>query len=884
MHKHIYHIHGMTCDGCRTHIEAKLNEIEGIQATVSLEKEQAEIESAAPPNLPLLQQKLAELGTNYHIHEYDPKHTNNSPVQKETADSASGQYICPMFCEGHDKTYPEKGRCPVCNMHLVPVEQIHEQQPSKHHQSPVSGNNSSNAGKYYCPMHCEGDKVYDRAGMCPVCGMNLEKIPEATVKVVFSCPMHPEIQQDSPGACPICGMDLVANQQTETEDDTYQDWKKKLIISTLFTLPVFILSMGDMLPGNPVSKLIPPHINGWIQFILTLPVIFYTGWTFFQRGWISFKTWNLNMFSLIALGTAAAFIFSIIALLFPQILPTEMRAHHAHPPLYFESVVVIITLVILGQLMEAKAHSKTNSAIKALIKLTPAEAIWLHEGTEQRIAVNDIKKDYILRVRPGDKVPIDGVITEGSSSIDESMITGESIPVEKNKDDNVIGGTINGNQSFLMKATHIGAETLLSQIIQLVNDASRSQAPIQKLTDKISKVFVPIVILIAVATFIIWMLSGVEDRLAYAITNALAILIVACPCALGLATPMSVMVSIGKGAKNGILVKKAEALEQLRKIDYLILDKTGTITEGKPEVTTYENKNGTIDNHILKIAASINKQSSHPLAEAMVNKAEAESIPLSPISDFTNVTGKGVSATLDRTTVLLGNEALLNDNKIEIPSAIKDKVSRLQSEGSSVSYLAVDNEYSGFIAVRDKIKANAKEIISHVQSLGIEVLMLTGDNELTAQAVAKETGINSFKARLLPQDKLHEIKRLQGEGKIVAMTGDGINDAPALTQADVGIAMGSGTDVAIQSSDITLLKGELRGVSKAIDLSRMMMRNIKENLLFAFLYNVIGIPIAAGLLYPVFGMLMSPMIAAAAMSLSSVSVIANSLRLNLKKL
>ncbi|TDQ77414.1 heavy metal translocating P-type ATPase [Sphingobacterium yanglingense] len=883
MHKHTYYISGMTCDGCRTQIENKLNEIPGINVRISLEEEKAEIESEDHLELAKLQEKISEISSNYQLHEQAHSHHPNPP--KQVDDSPSGQYICPMFCEGHDKIYSQKGRCPVCNMFLQPIEQV-RQTPAHQHQHPPKSpeSNTSNAGKYYCPMHCEGDKVYDKAGTCPVCGMNLEKIPETNLKVTFSCPMHPEIQQDKPGVCPICGMDLVPNQQTEDEDDVYQDWKKKLIISVIFTLPVFILSMGDMLPGKPISQLIPAHINGWVQLILTLPVIFYTGWTFFQRGWTSFRTWNLNMFSLIALGTAAAFIFSIVALLFPQVLPTEMLEHNAHPHLYFESVVVIITLVILGQLMEAKAHSKTNSAIKALVKLTPAEAIWLHEGNEQRIAVTDIHKGYMLRVRPGDKVPIDGIITEGSSSVDESMITGESIPVEKRKGDNVIGGTINGNHSFVMQATHIGSETLLSQIIQLVNDASRSQAPIQKLTDRISRVFVPIIILIAIATFIVWIVSGVEDSLSYAITNALAILIVACPCALGLATPMSVMVSIGKGAKNGILVKKAEALEQLRKIDYLILDKTGTITEGKPEVTTFEGADNIDNDDILQIAASINKQSSHPLAEAMVNKAAEKSISLSTIEDFLNITGKGVAARIGDRQAYLGNEALLQDNHISIPTSIRDKVHQLQSNGSSVSYLALDQQYAGFIAVKDKIKVNAKEIISHVQSLGIQVVMLTGDNELTAQAVANDTGINSFKAKLLPHDKLEEISKLQSEGKIVAMTGDGINDAPALTQADVGIAMGSGTDVAIQSSDITLLKGELTGVSKAIDLSRMMMRNIKENLLFAFLYNVIGIPIAAGLLYPTFGILMSPMIAAAAMSLSSVSVILNSLRLNLKKL
>ena len=878
-YKHLYHISGMTCNGCRTNVEKKLNEIPHLHAHVTLETGTAEIASDSPLELSALQQKMDELGGHYHIHEPGHAHAHTQHLQ-ESADSPSGQYICPMYCEGEDKIYAEKGRCPVCNMFLVPIESLSK---DRQHMSHTMKPNAENAGKYYCPMMCEGDKVYDEFGSCPVCGMNLEKIPETSLKVVFTCPMHPEIQSDKPGSCPICGMDLVANQQSDEEDTAYNDWKKKLIISIIFTLPVFLLSMGDMLPGQPVSRIIPPSINGWIQFILTLPVVCYTGWTFFQRGWKSFLSRNLNMFSLISLGTAAAFIFSLVALIYPNVLPAEML-HHGHAPLYFESVGVIITLVILGQLMEAKAHSRTNSAIKELIHLTPSEAIWVNGDKEERIAVSDIQKEYILRVRPGDKVPIDGIITEGHSSIDESMITGESIPTEKQEGDTVIGGTINGNQSFLMKATHVGHETVLSQIIHLVNEASRSQAPIQKLTDKVSKIFVPLVVLVAVITFLIWTFSGVENHFAYAMTNALAILIVACPCALGLATPMSVMVSIGKGAKNGILVKKAEALELLKKIDVLVVDKTGTITEGKPVVSSYEGTEKFTDEDILQLAASVNRHSSHPLAQAMVNKATENKHTFIDISQFNNISGKGVSANAFHMKVLLGNEALLTDNGIAIPEDTKEKIQKLQAEGNSVSYLAIDQQYAGYIAVKDNIKTDAKDIIQHVRQRGIEVIMLTGDNQLTAEAVSREVGIDKFEAKLLPQDKLRVIKSFQEQGKIVAMAGDGINDAPALTQADVGIAMGSGTDVAIQSADITLLKGELKGVSKAIDLSHMMMANIRQNLTFAFLYNVIGIPIAAGILYPWGGILMSPMIAAAAMSLSSVSVITNSLRLNLKKL
>lgn len=878
MHKHIYDISGMTCNGCRTMVENKLNELPELTATVTLENGQALLESNHPIDLDILQHKIMELAGQYAIHEHGHG-LHVQPNIEDVPDSPSQQYICPMFCEGQDKIYHDKGRCPVCNMFLQPVETVDFSAPI--HQ--VSTDYlASHVGKYYCPMMCEGDKVYDHFGSCPICGMNLEKIPDTTIKVVFSCPMHPEIQSDKPGTCSICGMDLVANQEVDNEDQVYQDWKKKLIISLLFTIPIFILSMGDMLPGKPISQILPMHINGWIQVLLTLPVVFYTGWTFFQRGWTSFKTWNLNMFSLIALGTAAAFVFSLIALIFPHIIPQELL-QHGHPPLYFESVVVIITLVILGQLMEAKAHSKTNSAIKELIKLTPAEAIWINGDKEERIAISAVQKGYLLRVRPGDKVPIDGILTEGQSAVDESMLTGESIPVEKQVGDKVIGGTINGNQSFVMKAEHIGADTLLAQIIKLVNEATRSQAPINKLTDKVSKVFVPTVIIIAFFTFFIWLFSGVDNKLAFAISNALAVLIVACPCALGLATPMSVMVSIGIGARNGILVKKAEALEQLNKIDILVLDKTGTITAGKPVVTDFTATASFTANDILQLAASVNKHSSHPLAQAMVNKANALNLTAIDITNFQNIAGMGVAANIFHMHVLLGNETLLRDNNIEIPQDIRQGVTAMESKGSSVSFLVVDHKYAGYIAVKDEVKPNAKEIITDIKAQGIEVWMLTGDNESTAKAVATEVGIDNVKAKMLPQDKYQAIKAFQSQHKLVAMAGDGINDAPALSLADVGIAMGTGTDVAIQSADITLLKGELTGVSKAISLSKLMMSNIKQNLLFAFLYNIIGIPIAAGLLYPTFGLLMSPMIAAVAMSLSSVSVIVNSLRLNLKK-
>ncbi|SMG08502.1 heavy metal translocating P-type ATPase [Sphingobacterium psychroaquaticum] len=872
-----FKILGMTCSGCQATVEKKLNALEGVHAHVNLEKGIADLHMEKPYTLHQLQGQLGEDGP-YQIVALD---STEKAKQVEIADSPSGKYICPMFCEGHDKTYNEKGRCPVCNMHLVPIESLKDIDHSMHVPSGTMKPSADNAGKYYCPMMCEGDKVYDEFGSCPVCGMNLEKIPALTLKVEYSCPMHPEIVQDKPGNCPICGMDLVANQVDDAGDEVYQNLLRKLWISVALTVPVFILAMGDMLPGAPVSQVISPKINGWIQLILTTPIVFYTCWMFFTRAWTSFKTWNLNMFSLIGLGAGAAYVYSIVALLFPQIFPDELIGHHGDVALYFESAAVILTLVLLGQVMEAKAHSKTNTAVKELIKLSPADAILVKDGQEKKISVSDIQIGDILRVRPGDKIPIDGTITEGSSSIDESMITGESIPMEKSEGDAVIGGTINGNQTFLMKAKHIGSETLLAQIIQLVNDASRSQAPIQKLTDRVSRIFVPIVIAIAIITFIVWYFSGIDNSTAFAFTNLLAVLIVACPCALGLATPMSVMVGIGKGAKSGILIKNAAALEKLQKVDTLIVDKTGTLTEGRPSVSGVTSGHEKFkENDVLQIAASINKSSSHPLAEAMVNKAKEHGLTLLDVTNFENISGKGVSGNIFHMSVLLGTRKLMEENGVVLPQHLQEEIVTAQKQGNSISILAIDQQYAGLLTIIDQVKATSAEAIKHIQAQGIDVYMFTGDNENTAQVVADKTYIKHIKANMLPGDKLNEIKKLQAQGKVVAMAGDGINDAPALTQADIGIAMGTGTDIAIQSSEITLVKGDLKGVNKAITLSHQMMRNVKQNLTFAFLYNVIGIPIAAGLLYPTFGMLMSPMIAAAAMSLSSVSVILNSLRLN----
>lgn len=808
-----------------------------------------------------------------------------------------GDYFCPMFCEG-DKTYESDSGCPVCHMHLEEITEdlVRSQMPDAgslhtHQNTKHLTPNIHQEGKYYCPMYCEGDKVYDSNVGCPVCGMDLVKIPEKKA-IEYTCPMHPEIVQNEPGNCPICGMDLVPkpSKDNDHEDETYKLLKRKFWIALGFSVPVFILSMGGMFIDWPFSH----QIQGILELILTLPVLFYAGWFLMKRGWISFKTWNLNMFSLIALGVAAAMIFSLIALFVSDILPHEL-AHGGSIPLYFESVCVILTLVIMGQMMEARAHMKTGKAIEALMNLSPDTANLIVDGKEKKVSLAEVKINDILRVKPGEKIPVDGKITEGNSNVDEAMITGEAIPVEKKSGDKVTSGTINGNGSFLMRTEKVGDETLLSQIIKMVNEASRSKAPIQKLADKISKIFVPTVIAISVLTFVLWYIFGGENKLIYAFVNAVAVLIVACPCALGLATPMSLMVGIGKGAQNGILIKNAEALEEMHKINVLITDKTGTLTEGKPSLDHIEileniDKNESSEAYldqrekILKLAGSLNQNSEHPLSNAVLDQFKAENLQFENVQNFENISGKGVKGKINDEDILLGNEALLKHFNIEIPEDLKQKVILKQDEAKTISYLAKSGKVMGFLSFSDKIKSTSKQAIDYLHSQNIQVIMMTGDNEHTAKAVATELGIKNYKANCLPEDKMNEIKKLQAEGKIVAMTGDGINDAPALAQSNIGIAMGTGTDVAMESAEITLLKGDILGVAKSKILSEKLLKNIKENLFFAFIYNVLGIPLAAGLLYPFFGILLSPMIAAAAMSFSSVSVILNSLRLNNVKL
>jgi Cu2+-exporting ATPase len=912
--QHRYTLSGMSCDGCRTTIEQTLNELPGVHAEVTLNPPSMTITSGEHIPLQQLQEIISKLGP-YQVGELN-EHPIDTPSDLSLVEQTSDKYGCPMHCEG-DKLYDSPGNCPVCGMHLVKQNSVSHSDQKNQHNPPIQSNtavptphshvhNHHNtthqpkttsladkahgntlADKYYCPMHCEGDKLYNEPGNCPVCGMNLEKVPMLKTDLQYTCPMHPEIVQDHPGNCPICGMDLVpiANGNDEADDHTYRDLRMKLWVSILFTVPIFILSMGEMLPGNPIGKIIPPSWSGWIQLVLSLPVVFYTCWSFFQRGWVSFKTWRLNMFSLIALGAGAAFVYSLVGLFFPQIFPAELKNHHGYIALYFESVTVILTLVLLGQVMEAKAHSKTNSAIKELIKLSPSEATRVENGIDKKIGIDQIQLGDILKVKPGDKIPVDGQITDGNSNIDESMLTGEPIPVEKQAGDHVSSGTINGDRSFLMKAERIGSDTLLAQIIQLVNDASRSKAPIQRLTDKVSEIFVPIVIIIAVLTFLTWWLWVPSASLAFGFANALAVLIVACPCALGLATPMSVMVGVGKGAKHGILIKDASALEKMNQVDVVLTDKTGTITEGKPTVDDIQPNSSSSKDEILSLAAALNANSTHPLGHAIIERAKKENSKMDlAVSDFENVAGQGIKGNIVGNSIALGNQLLMESIGITIPHDMKQMAETAQSHGKTVSFLAKDSNLLGYFSISDQIKASSKRAIQYLQKHHVDVVMLTGDNIHTARSVADQVGIKHFKANALPKDKLQEIHTLQQKGHVVAMAGDGINDAPALAQADIGIAMGTGTDVAIQSASLTLLKGDLTGIAKAKVLSQKLLRNIKENLGFAFVYNILGIPLAAGLLYPSFGILLSPMIAAAAMSFSSVSVILNSLRLNRAKI
>lgn len=785
--KQIFKVDGMTCNGCRGHVEELLAEVKGVDTVnVKLEEAEAEIESGSEIELSSLQHALSE--TSYSI------------------------------------------RNP-------------EDEPREHHHHHTKEPEGEKTGKWYCPMHCEGDKMYDHPGDCPVCGMDL--VPETT------------------------GAD------DSEQESTYQKLMRKFKWSVAFSLPVFVIAMSDMIPGNPIYDWMDRSIWNWVQFALTIPVVLWTTRMFFERAWRSIKTMNFNMFTLIGIGAGVAWLFSIFGLLFPDFFPDQFKGHDGSVHLYFESTVVILTLVLMGQVLEARAHENTNSSIKALLQLTPDSAVRISKsGVMEFINADEIEIGDTLKVRPGDKVPVDGTITEGNAWLDESMITGESMQVEKSEGDSVISGTLNGNSSFLMKSEKIGSETMISQIIDMVNKASHSRAPIQNLADKISSWFVPTVVFVAIATYILWVIFGPQPNQVYALVNAIAVLIIACPCALGLATPMSVMVGMGKGAQSGVLIKNAEQLEHFADIDTLIIDKTGTLTEGKPTLEAIVPKASISEDELLSLAASLNGESEHPLAKPMLKAVKEKSIDLQSVNKFTSTSGEGIEGLVSGEKIKLGTARFIG-----IDQQIDD-----QHTGKTISWLSKNEEVLGYFVYGDAIKKNAKETVQKLKDSGLEIVMLTGDNEQTAKTVAESLGIDRYQANCLPEDKINMVKEYQSKGRKVAVAGDGTNDAPALAQAEIGIAMSTGTDVAIENADITLVHGDINGILKAKKLSKHVLKNIRQNLFFALIYNTVGIPIAAGVLYPIFGVLLSPMIAALAMSFSSVSVIGNSLRLKSLKL
>ncbi len=753
------------------------------------------------------------------------------------------------------------------------------------------GGSAPGAGKKYdCPM-CEG-VASDQPGDCPKCGMALEPVgvPAAQQKTVYTCPMHPEVEQDSPGSCPICGMDLEPSTVTMEDqgDAEAVAMTRRFWIAVALAVPVFLLAMLPMV-GIPITDWAGgPTVSRWLQFLLATPVVFWCGWPFFVRGWRSVATWNLNMFTLIAIGVGAAYGYSVVALLFPGSIPDSFREGE-HVAVYFEAAAVIIALVLLGQVLELRARRRTNQAIRELVSLAPPTARVVRDGSEQEIPLDQVVAGDILKVLPGDKIPVDGEVTTGNSTVDESMITGESVPLSKQSGDAVIGGTVNQTGSFQMKASRVGSETTLSQIVELVASAQRSRAPIQKVADTVASWFVPAVVLSAIVTFLIWaFVSPFEPRLAFALVNAVAVLIIACPCALGLATPMSIMVGVGRGASEGVLIRNAEVLESLEQIDTLIVDKTGTLTEGRPRLTELELvPESSLDRpQLLGWVAGVEANSEHPLAHAIVESAREQEIEVASATDFDSITGMGVEGTVSGHHVLVGSAELLRQRQVSNATQLDDRIAELREAGRTVMLVAIDKTFAGIMGVADPIKETSADAIRELHQMGIKVQMLTGDHLKTAQAVAKQLNIDDVAAGLSPEQKHDRVQQLQGQGNKVAMAGDGINDAPALAAADVGIAMGTGTDVAIESADVTLVKGDLNGIVRSLQLSRATMQNIRQNLFFAFIYNALGVPIAAGILVPFFGTaaLLSPMLAAAAMSFSSVSVIGNALRLKSVKL
>ncbi|HEU5072561.1 MAG TPA: heavy metal translocating P-type ATPase [Polyangiaceae bacterium] len=732
---------------------------------------------------------------------------------------------------------------------------------------------------YVCPM--DPDVRASKPGPCPKCGMALEpERPQLPTRTEWVCPMHPEVVRDAPGSCPICGMALEPRTATleEQENPELRDMSRRFWFAVALSVPLLLLAMGDMLPGAPISRALSSRAKVLLELALATPICTWSAWPFYERAVRSVVNRSLNMFTLIGLGVSVAYVYSVVAALLPDLFPVGFREHHGGVGVYFEAAGVIVTLILLGQVLELRARSQTGAAIRKLLGLSPKTARRVSNGVEQDVPLEAIQVGDLLRVRPGEKVPVDGVVVEGASSVDESMISGEPIPIEKGTGDRVVGATINGTGALLMKAEKVGADTLLSRIVGMVAEAQRSRAPIQRLADVVSSYFVPIVIVIAVATFVTWALVGPEPRLAYALVNAVAVLIIACPCALGLATPMSIMVASGKGATLGVLFKNAEAIEVLRSVDTLVVDKTGTLTEGKPELVSVVTASGTDERRLLALSAALERGSEHPLAAAIVRGADTRGAPTLKGEDFESVTGKGVHGRVDGSHVALGNIALMQDLGVDVAPLVA-RADELRAEAQGVMFVAVDGALAGILGVADPIKSTTSDAIRELDAAGLRVVMLTGDSRKTADAVAKKLGIDEVIAEVLPDQKVDAVRGLQLQGRVVAMAGDGINDAPALAQAEVGIAMGTGTDVAMESAGVTLVRGDLRGILRARRLSERAIRNIRQNLFFAFVYNAAGVPVAAGLLYPVFGLVLSPMFAAAAMSLSSVSVIVNSLRL-----
>ncbi|MCH1509056.1 MAG: copper-translocating P-type ATPase [Akkermansiaceae bacterium] len=738
---------------------------------------------------------------------------------------------------------------------------------------------AANPGQWTCPM--DPEIISDKPGDCPKCGMALEQVPRVPGVTQYTCPMHPEVIEDAPGDCPKCGMPL--EPMDATVDDAHaqeeiQSLSRKFWIGLILTIPVFLLAMGGMIPALGLSEIISKSVSKWIELILTTPVVLWAGGIFFIKGWRSIVNRSPNMFTLIMIGVGAAYLFSTAAVFFPELFPASFRKG-GEVGLYFEAAAVITVLVLLGQLLEARARSQTGQAIQTLMNLAAKTAHRLRDGEEEEVPIDQLDVGDLLRVRPGEKVPIDGVITEGKSNVDESMITGEPVPIGKGEGDAVIGATVNQTGSFIMKAEKVGGETLLSQIVHMVSEAQRSRAPIQKMADKIAGYFVPAVLAIAVLTFVIWSIWGPAPAMAYGLVNAVAVLIIACPCALGLATPMSIMVGVGRAAEAGILIKNAEAIETAEKVDTLLTDKTGTLTAGKPSLTSKLAVDGFEIDDILAQAAALEESSEHPLARAIFDAAKDSGLVIPEAKDFQSITGGGVSGTINDHLIRVGKKGFLEDEGVKFPDSLETEAARLQSEAQTVVWVSSNDQAVGIIGISDPIKESSTEAIKTLHGLGIRVIMATGDNIHTAEAVGKTLGIDEVHAGLSPADKIQIVQDLKAQGAVVAMAGDGINDAPALAEAQVGVAMGTGTDVAIESAAITLVKGDLQGIAKAISLSRAVMKNIRQNLFFAFAYNALGIPIAAGLLYPLTGTLLSPMIAGAAMSVSSLSVILNALRL-----